>query len=201
MDRKNLKKQIVELALSEFLAKGIKAVRMDDIASMQAMSKRTLYVLFPTKENLLKECMALAHNRRHQAVRAVMKKSRGDVLKTIVEILKIQVDTMTTINPAFFDDVQKYPLLFKHSKESQRHRNKQILDFFMKGVKQGVFRKDMNYPLIVENTHLQLKTIVDSRLYQRYPMHDIYRSLTLVLFRGLLTEKGYVLYDSNFPDL
>lgn len=36
-----------------FLKQGIKAVRMDDIAQMMGISKRTLYELFGDKETLL----------------------------------------------------------------------------------------------------------------------------------------------------
>ena len=39
-----------------FAEKGIRAVKMDDIARMLTISKRTLYEIYPNKEELLLEC-------------------------------------------------------------------------------------------------------------------------------------------------
>ena len=47
------KKAIIMTALRLFLKKGIRAVRMDDIANEMGISKRTLYELFENKEELL----------------------------------------------------------------------------------------------------------------------------------------------------
>lgn len=47
------KEKIVAQAMQIFLKQGIKAVRMDDIAQMMGISKRTLYELFGDKETLL----------------------------------------------------------------------------------------------------------------------------------------------------
>lgn len=54
--RKELKGKILEVALCEFKQKGIRAVKMDDIARMLTISKRTLYEIYPNKEELLLEC-------------------------------------------------------------------------------------------------------------------------------------------------
>ena len=53
--RVELRQLILETAMSEFKAKGIKRVRMDDIAHQLGISKRTLYEVFSNKEQLLLE--------------------------------------------------------------------------------------------------------------------------------------------------
>ena len=47
------KERIIEQAMHMFVSQGIKSVRMDDIAQMMGISKRTLYELFGDKETLL----------------------------------------------------------------------------------------------------------------------------------------------------
>ena len=53
--RRGLKGKILETAMVMFAKNGIKAVRMDDIASSLNISKRTLYEIFENKEVLLFE--------------------------------------------------------------------------------------------------------------------------------------------------
>lgn len=63
------KEHIVEQAMRMFVAQGIKAVRMDDIAQQLGVSKRTLYELFGDKEGLLHLAMTcyFDRNRSHWA--------------------------------------------------------------------------------------------------------------------------------------
>ena len=52
-DKKLIRMQVIKAAAEAFSQKGIKNVRMDDIASSLSISKRTLYELFADKEELL----------------------------------------------------------------------------------------------------------------------------------------------------
>lgn len=53
--RNELKFRIIRTAMPLFKQKGIKAVRMDDIANILSISKRTLYEIYNNKEDLLLE--------------------------------------------------------------------------------------------------------------------------------------------------
>jgi AcrR family transcriptional regulator len=47
--------QIVDAALAEFSARGLEAARMEDIAARAGVSKATIYLYFPGKEELFRE--------------------------------------------------------------------------------------------------------------------------------------------------
>ena len=47
--KQGLRSKIIETALKDFLSRGIRAVRMDDVATELKISKRTLYEIFGTK--------------------------------------------------------------------------------------------------------------------------------------------------------
>ena len=51
--RKELKSRILHTSMHEFKQKGIRSVRMDDIANSLGISKRTLYEIYANKEELL----------------------------------------------------------------------------------------------------------------------------------------------------
>ena len=51
--RRALKGRILDAALKAFIERGVKAVRMDDVAQSLSISKRTLYEIYKDKEELL----------------------------------------------------------------------------------------------------------------------------------------------------
>ena len=54
-----LRNRILKAAMTEFLHKGVKSVKMDDIANTLAISKRTLYEIYSNKEELLLEAVRI----------------------------------------------------------------------------------------------------------------------------------------------
>lgn len=63
-DKTVVKEHIVLAAAKSFAQKGVKTVRMDDIAAGLSISKRTLYELFHDKEDLLLDVMKLHREAR-----------------------------------------------------------------------------------------------------------------------------------------
>ena len=53
--KKGLREVILNTAMKAFAEKGIRAVKMDDIAESLTISKRTMYELYATKEELIYE--------------------------------------------------------------------------------------------------------------------------------------------------
>ena len=72
--RASLRGRIIDCALQEFADNGIRAVRMNDIASALAISKRTLYELFKDKETLLFESVKEYEVRKKLALKAYSEK-------------------------------------------------------------------------------------------------------------------------------
>ena len=63
--RKGLRVKIVEIAGEMFKQYGFKAVKMDVVAQKLCISKRTLYEIFPNKEEIIMEAvkMNVLHDR------------------------------------------------------------------------------------------------------------------------------------------
>lgn len=63
---------------------GIKSVRMDDVANMMGISKRTLYEMFGDKEELLYESIVHHREKMHRVL-----KERADVCDNVLEMVLI----------------------------------------------------------------------------------------------------------------
>ena len=106
--KKGLREVILKAAMKAFIEKGIRAVKMDDIAESLAISKRTMYEIYGTKEELLYEGLkAVRESRKAQFMEMGKEKDLMDPLlkdinDTIKKIadkkgLKVVVDKSTVV--------------------------------------------------------------------------------------------------------
>ena len=82
-----MKEHIVLAAAKSFAQKGVKTVRMDDIAAGLSISKRTLYELFHDKEDLLLDVMKLHREEMQEYMTQVASKAEN-VLEVLLKFFK-----------------------------------------------------------------------------------------------------------------
>ena len=105
--------------MSLFLEKGIRAVRMDDIAGLLSISKRTLYEVFPNKEQLLLEGIKDSHDKKHKRLEQLMQ-SCDNVMDTLICMWRCQLEEMKSIKTNFISEITRYPLVMDYFKEQEK---------------------------------------------------------------------------------
>lgn len=198
MDRRNepteykqqLKDRILECAINEFRIKGIKAVKMDDLAAMLVISKRTLYEIYRNKELLLLAVVKAGVSDYEAHMSKFMLNTQASVISTIVEFYRYQMQLLTSISPAYFADIDKYPLVTRWLEKNRQKNNETANLFFQEGVRQGFFRKDVDYSLISEVGHATMSYIMRKQVYNRYGMKQILHDVIMLYIRGFCTIKG-----------
>ena len=73
--RRDLKERILTVAMQAFKLRGIRNVRMDDIATTLGISKRTIYEIYSNKEELLLDGI-MRETRQGNATRNCMRRIR-----------------------------------------------------------------------------------------------------------------------------
>ncbi len=198
MDRRNepteykqqLKDRILECAINEFRIKGIKAVKMDDLAAMLVISKRTLYEIYRNKELLLLAVVKAGVSDYEAHMSKFMLNTQASVISTIVEFYRYQMQLLTSISPAYFADIDKYPLVTRWLEKNRQKNNETANLFFQEGVRQGFFREDVDYSLISEVGHATMSYIMRKQVYNRYGMKQILHDVIMLYIRGFCTIKG-----------
>ena len=198
MDRQNepteykqqLKDRILECAINEFRIKGIKAVKMDDLAAMLVISKRTLYEIYRNKEQLLLAVVKAGVSDYEAHMSKFMLNTQASVISTIVEFYRYQMQLLTSISPAYFADIDKYPLVTRWLEKNRQKNNETANQFFQEGVRQGFFREDVDYSLISEVGHATMSYIMRKQIYNRYGMKQILHDVIMLYIRGFCTIKG-----------
>ena len=119
-----------------------------------------------------------------------MLNTQASVISTIVEFYRYQMQLLTSISPAYFADIDKYPLVTRWLEKNRQKNNETANQFFQEGVRQGFFRKDVDYSLISEVGHATMSYIMRKQVYNRYGMKQILHDVIMLYIRGFCTIKG-----------
>ena len=187
--RTELKQRVIQVALNEFRVQGVKAVRMDDLASQIGISKRTLYEMFKDKEELLIDCLLYSNQREKERVNDIRSKSKN-VLEVILGVFLYSIEMLHETNKLFFEDIKKYPAAYKLVQEVRNSDSKEKMAFFRQGVEQGIFRSDINYPIVDELVKQQFNLLVNTDFFSHHPFLDVYESIMFTYLRGISTVEG-----------
>ena len=193
--RQQLKATILPMAREAFRLHGIRAVKMDDLASALKMSKRTLYETYQNKEALLIDVLRLSME-EHQAVMDEFKVRNNDVMDLIIEHFRIQTERYSKTNPLFFSDLKFYPGLTDEFRDIEKCNQEKTMAVFARGIEEGYFRSEVNYEFI-SKVGRQFSIIFRTQEeYAMYDMREIFVSFVCTLLRGICTEKGIAKLDS-----
>jgi AcrR family transcriptional regulator len=188
--RVSLRERIIEKAMQEFSMHGIRAVKMDDLATELSISKRTLYEIFKDKETLLFEGIKVYGDRKREYMHNYAEDERHHVIDIIMEAYRMRVEEVRAVNPTFYLDLMKYPRLAQYMKESQQRSQEGFLAFVQRGIQEGYFRLDVNYELVPHIFDALGQYILTNSLVQKYSVEDLFSNCFLIALRGFCTEKG-----------
>ena len=187
--KQDLRDKILRTAMSAFAENGIKAVKMDDIAARLSISKRTLYELYCNKEKLLSEGIK-AYQRQKREEMELMNLRSENVMELMLGVYKMKVDEFRVTSPLFYSDLSKYPQVLQMLKMQNQTNHGHFVKFMERGVKEGYFRKDVNYELAGRLFEALGRYVMELHLYEQFNIEEIFNNLVFVSLRGLCTEKG-----------
>lgn len=179
------------------LTQGLKATTMDSIASELQISKRTLYEIFGSKKDMVICALEGAHKRHVTKLKEEFAKS-SNVMEGILRGFISQRDEMRKVNVDFFRDMDS---LFSEARETSLHHKKEALEKFLpvydKGVKQGYFRKNVNFLLHCRLLGIQMESL--KRMEEFFPpditLLEAFDSISISFLRAIATPKGLSILD------
>ena len=187
--RVELRERIILAAVELFTTNGIKSITMDEIAASLGISKRTLYEVFPDKETLLEECILKSQKDGDIFVKGVIETS-SNVLEVLLRCYQWSIERFHATNKKFFEDIKKYPKAYQLMKNNRNRSAEDTVNFFKEGVKQGIFRDDVNFAIINLLVRDQLDLLMNSDICNEYSFLEVYESIMFTFLRGISTEKG-----------
>ena len=196
--RFELKHRILQTAMSLFKKQGIKSVKMDDISAALGISKRTLYEIYNNKEDLLLEGVKDDHERSLQELMAFAEEGGHNEIEIVMKFVQMRMKDLNGINPLFFSEMHRYRRVVDFLQEQHEHQSLKSLEFIREGVRHGYFLPELNYDIVVSMGEAVMNHVMGTKLYERYPIREIFKNYVSVLIRGYCTEKGVQELDKLF---
>lgn len=187
--RMELRDRIITVATESFTANGIKSITMDDIAASLGISKRTLYEVFRDKESLLVECVLKEQNEMNAFLEEVHLNAKN-VLEVILVCYQRSIEMFHKTNKRFFEDIKKYPKAYRLMVNNRDRDSDSTIEFFKMGVKQGIFRDDVNFAIVNLLVREQLDLLMNTDICKEYSFLEVYESIMFTYIRGISTERG-----------
>lgn len=192
----NLKEKIRLVAHNLMMQYGIRSISMDDIASELGISKKTIYLYFNDKDELVEEVVKEIIF-KNQGLCNADRRSANDAVHEIFLAMDMVTELFKSMNPSVLFDLQKY-----HSTAFAaflNHKNDFILTMMRQNLKRGI-REELYRPEI--NVEIMARFRVESLFIPFNPEFVRSTKSTLVIIEqeiishylfGLVTLKGYKL--------
>lgn len=189
-----MKGTIIKEASKLFLQLGFKTVTMDDLAVSLGISKKTLYIHFENKQQLV-----------YEVAQAIFEKITKDILKIkescsnpIEEFHFVRLEAMKYLgnektSPNY--QLQKhYPKIYMdlRTKEYQ-YLGKMVRDSLQDGINSGLFRAGIDLEF-VSRLHINgMRGIRDIEIFpiEQFKIEELFENYLDYHLRAIITPKGY----------
>jgi AcrR family transcriptional regulator len=196
------RQRILAAARAQFFTYGYSALTMDDLAAELGVSKKTLYVHFPSKDALVGEILRTFIGEIRSSAEALF----GDEAMSFTVKLHRFSETMVKrlqINPHIFRDLQRNaPHLFRLMEEL-RHKNiPHIFGLLLReGQEAGMVRADVDPAFAIEFWRPAIQSLMHPDTLERLQLHpdQMFTKAVNLFFGGLLTTAGRKDHEKHQP--
>jgi len=188
-----IRERIIEEASESFKTFGIKSVTMDSLANQLGMSKRTIYENFSDKDELLMAVLKRMAQAQKDMVKRVLDESENSIV-AIFRMLEMNRDNFQSMSPVFLSDLKKYhnDILINQADKSDMPDYRNHQEVIENGIKEHLFREDINPDLVNRCLYNLGKSIMDNNSYPfaLFSRRDVVHNIFINYLRGISTPKG-----------
>jgi AcrR family transcriptional regulator len=192
----NTKERIQAKSAELFMRYGIRSVSMDDIALQLGISKKTIYLYFMDKDELVDAVIADELSSMRQDCQTSFTNSK-DAVEEIFYTIEQLVEQFKNMSPVVVYDLQKFH--FRSYQKFVEHKQKYLLqiikDNLERGVKEELYRPEISID-ILSKFRLESMMIpfnMDVFPPTKYNLVDTTKEIIEHYLFGVATPKGYKL--------
>ena len=179
---------------------GIKSVTMDDIARELGISKKTLYQYFKDKDDLVAKVVKYLMDYMSDEMARMVPKD-FNAIEELLLVSKFISQYLKQVNPSVTYDLQKYyPEILKNINLNRReHIFSRIKENMKKGIKEGLYRKDLNIDIIAQFYlfRIEMSQTFDLLVESKYSFEEIFNTSFNYHIRGIANQKGIEYLESK----
>lgn len=197
-------KERIKLAAHELMMKyGIRSMSMDDIATHLGISKKTIYLYYKDKDELV-DAIIEAEINRTQGVCQRDADSAENAVHEIILAMDMVVEIFRSMNPSLLFDLKKYhPGAFQ---KFSVHKNTYLFEIMLQNIKRGLkeklYRPEINPGILsrfrVESIFLPLTPEFHTGI--KSSLVEAEEQLIIHFLFGLVTPTGYKLVEKYLKE-
>ncbi len=176
-----------------YLKYGIKSVTMDDVARELGISKKTLYLFFKDKNDLVYKTMECQIAIDRELVNGIKSKNLN-AIDEIMEIAQMVTSILRSIQPAVIFDIQKYyPEVWQLQIDYRRNFIVQtVVDNIIKGQEEGLYRTNLTPTIVAKFFSVKMENIFDDKVFppDKYNLADVYMEYIRYHLMGICNQQG-----------
>ena len=192
------REKILFAAYELFFRYGIKSVTMDDIAKHLSISKKTIYLSFQDKDEVVHTLMEQVLL-KDQADFITIAKNTSNVVEEVFVMMKKMNGILNTINPNIFYDLKK------HHPKTWSLFHKFRMEFVVncvvvsleKGKKDGLVRLDINSNILAKLRGEEIEMGFNPAVFpiDKFKILDVQIAFVEHFLYGICTLKGHKLIN------
>jgi len=187
-------KKIIIKTLELFKKYGVKSVSMDDISTALAVSKKTLYTHFDSKDLLIEKTICFIFKEHFNKINRILEKE-GSPLQKIILIYRYGINQLVSYDPAFYFELKKYHVSAHKHYEAYKSDIifKTILGLLKEAQEVDEIRKDVNLKLFCEIHLFKIDEILaDPDFNTQYSTQQMLNHLVIHNLRGVVVEASLI---------
>jgi AcrR family transcriptional regulator len=194
MTDSEMKERILTHAEEHFLRLGFSKVTMTELAADLGISKKTLYLHFLSKEELLTAMMHRLHDESNAQIQSLVNDQEIDFIEKLRRLLNLSAEFHKRITPTFLADVRRSaPGVCKESDFFWLTKVETVLSSLIReGIEKKVFRNDLNEKFLVMMHIGAVQFCIRSDALAQLPLtiQEVIQTIGKVMFYGILSEEG-----------
>ncbi len=191
------KQKIIETAVDHFMRFGIRAVTMDDIARQAGVSKKTIYMEFSDKNQLVLEAFSAALELDKCRMEKLPLVNDG-IIHHLIGLSNYIRNRFSDFNPMILHEIQRYYPQCWQLFEDFKHEHifQEIYQLLEKGKEEGIVRPEINSEMLALMRMEQMTNLLDPIKFplSRFNMVDLQLELFEHFLFGIFTDKGKQAY-------
>jgi AcrR family transcriptional regulator len=188
------RERIITVSSEYFFNNGHRGITMDELAKLVGVSKKTLYVYFPTKLAILEAVMDVKFKRVFAILDGVRESHSGNSIEAFVAVIARWQELLAEVQPVFWRDIQADAYSFFEITSTQRRRivhgvfGRIIED----GIRSGDFDSDVNPTLVAEIILASIEGLVRSGKAKELGLtpRELLQIMIKLIIIGSLTDEG-----------
>jgi len=188
-----LKEKILLKSIDLFLTLGFKSVTMDDIAHEMHISKKTIYTHFKNKTQLIEATSLMFFDSISKGIDAICALHKNPI-EELYEIKKfVMMHLKSEKSSPQYQLSKYYPEIHQLLKKKQFDLMQDcVIENINKGIKQGLYRNNLNVDFVSRIYFLGITGIKDESLFpfELFSKRELMDNFLEYHLRGIITKNG-----------